>query len=164
MEDLSRTFRKVGVQVHAKPINTIRSMLVFPKDKPKKCDRSCVIYGPHCSNCPPQYVSETERPLKHRITEHRKDSSPLGHTLKLRTTSSPIMLRFWKLNPDISNVASMRLTTLHLWSQTLIRTRADTAYPRSTHPLSSHVTAGHPVFHMTSFPLLITADAERKFK
>ena len=122
-EALSCTIRKVGVQVHAKSTNTIGSMLVSPKNKPKKCDRSCVIYGLTCSNCPSQYVGKTERPLKHRISEHKKDSSPLEPTLKLRITSSPRMLRFWTLNPDISNVASRRPTTLQLWSQTSIRTR-----------------------------------------
>ena len=88
-EALSRTIRKAGVQVHAKPTNTIWSMLVSPKDKPKKCDCSCVIYGLTCSDCPSQYVGETERPLKHRITEHKKDSSPFGAHLKAEDHKFP---------------------------------------------------------------------------
>jgi hypothetical protein len=81
-EGLSRTIRKAGVTVHVKPTNTIRSMLVSPKDKPKKCDRSCVVYGLQCKTCPSQYVGETERPLKKRLTEHKRDSSPFGAHLK----------------------------------------------------------------------------------
>ncbi|XP_072020493.1 uncharacterized protein [Amphiura filiformis] len=77
-EGLSRTIRKAGVQVHVKPTNTIRRMLVAPKDKPKKCDRSCVIYGITCNNCESQYVGETERPLRKRLTEHKRPSSPVG--------------------------------------------------------------------------------------
>ena len=39
-EGLSRIIRKAGVTVHTKPTNTIRSMLVAPKNKPNKGDRS----------------------------------------------------------------------------------------------------------------------------
>ncbi|XP_072018528.1 uncharacterized protein [Amphiura filiformis] len=76
-EGLSRTIRKAGVQVHVKPANTVRSTLVAPKDKPKKCDRSCVIYGISCNNCASQYVGETERPLRKRLSEHKRPS-PVG--------------------------------------------------------------------------------------
>ena len=95
-------------------------------------------------------------PLSTGSLNIRKTLPPLGPTLKLRTTSSPMMSRFWTLIPDISNVVSRRPTTLHLWSQTLIRTRVDTAYLRSTIPSSSHVTAGHPVGHITNFLLPTT--------
>ena len=64
-------------------------MLVSRKDKPKKCDRSYVIYGLTCSNCRSQYVGETERPLKHRITERKKDSSPFGALLKTEDHKFP---------------------------------------------------------------------------
>ena len=40
------------------------------------------LNGLTCSNCPSQYVGETERPLKQGITEYKKDSSPFGVHLK----------------------------------------------------------------------------------
>ena len=81
-EGLSRIIRKAGVTVHIKPTNTIRSMLVAPKDKPDKGDRSCVVYGLQCKTCPSHYVGETERPLKKRLAEHKRELPPFGAHLK----------------------------------------------------------------------------------
>ncbi|XP_076458496.1 uncharacterized protein LOC143292198 [Babylonia areolata] len=47
-EALSRKIRKLGVSLHAKPTNTIRSQLVHPKDKTDKLDTSGVIYQIDC--------------------------------------------------------------------------------------------------------------------
>ena len=46
-------------------------------------ETSDLTYCLTCFNCPSQYVGETARPLKHRITGHKKDSSLFGPTLKL---------------------------------------------------------------------------------
>ena len=53
-------------------------MLVAPKDKPKKCDRSCVVYGIQCNDCSSYYVGETERQLRKRLQEHKRKTSPVG--------------------------------------------------------------------------------------
>ena len=75
---LSRKIRKLGVAVHSKPSNTIRSQLVTPKDKTSKLDKAGIIYRIDCQDCNQHYVGETERPLQKRLTEHKKDSSPVG--------------------------------------------------------------------------------------
>jgi hypothetical protein len=77
-EALSRKIRKLGVTVHPKPMNTIRSKLVAPKDKTDIMDKSGVIYKIQCKDCSESYVGETERNLRHRIKEHRRESSPVG--------------------------------------------------------------------------------------
>ena len=77
-EALSRRMRKLGVSVHSKPINTIRGQLVAPKDKSDKLDVSSVVYKIDCRNCPQSYIGETERNLKTRINEHKRESSPVG--------------------------------------------------------------------------------------
>ncbi len=77
-EVLSRKIRAAGVTVHLKPINTIRSMLGTPKDKPEKLDKSGVVYNIQCEDCPSKYVGETERSLAKRLTEHKRASSPVG--------------------------------------------------------------------------------------
>ena len=150
-----RTIRKAGIQVHAKP-HFSSEVCWFPQRQTKKVWALMCYLRSHLfqlSISALWYVDETERSLKHCITEHKKYFPPLGPTLKPRTTSS-----WWysTLNPSISNVASKRRMTMQLWNQTSIRTRANIAYPRSTHPSSSHVTTGHPVGHMISFPLLFT--------
>ena len=78
---LARKIRKIGICVHAKPYNTIRSRLVAPKDKTEKLDQSGTIYHIECQNCPNSYVGETERQLRHRVKEHKRDSSPVGEHL-----------------------------------------------------------------------------------
>ena len=78
-EGLSHIIRKVGIIVHIKPTNAIRSMLVAPKDKPHKGDRSCMIYGHQCKTCSSHYVGETERPLKKSLAEHRPPSRPTSN-------------------------------------------------------------------------------------
>ena len=57
-------------------------MLVAPKDKPNKGDRSCVVYGLQCKTCTLHYVGGTEKPLKKRLTEHKRESSLFKAHLK----------------------------------------------------------------------------------
>ena len=40
-----------------------------------------VVYHLECADCDHQYIGETERPLKKRLAEHQRDSSPVGHHL-----------------------------------------------------------------------------------
>ena len=40
-------------------------------NKPVTCDTANVVYLIECDKCQMQYVGETERPLKHRIGEHK---------------------------------------------------------------------------------------------
>ena len=80
-EALSRKIRKLGVCVHSKPTNTIRSQLVAPKDKTNKMDKSGVIYKIECRECEETYIGETERNLHRRIKEHKRESSPVGEHL-----------------------------------------------------------------------------------
>ena len=80
-EALSRKIRKRGISVHAKPINTIRSKLVAPKDKTDKMNKSGVVYKLKCSDCDEDYVGESERKLQKRVKEHHKHTSPFGQHL-----------------------------------------------------------------------------------
>ena len=73
---LAKIFKEQGVGTYHKPFNTLRSILVHPKDKtpdPKKCG---VIYQIQCPQCPEQYVGETGRTLETRMKEHLKLTSP----------------------------------------------------------------------------------------
>ena len=75
----------------------------------------------------------------------------------------------YRTSLSLFNTKNKRPTTLQLWSQTSIRTKAGTAYLPSNHRSSGHVIASYHVDHMTNFPLLIDseevlADAGQKFK
>ena len=74
-EGLRRILVKKGIQVHFKPSNKLRDLLVAPKDKISKDDQCNVIYKVSCSDCPASYVGETGRSLGTRMSEHNHDNS-----------------------------------------------------------------------------------------
>ena len=78
-EALRRIFNKRGISVHLKPRNTLRELLVSPKDKTEPNNKCGVVYQINCNNCNASYIGETERALGTRISEHKRDSSrPIG--------------------------------------------------------------------------------------
>ena len=62
-EELQRIFRSHGVSTYHKPFNTLRSLLVKPKDKPVKEKKCGTIYSVSCENCQKEYVGESGRTL-----------------------------------------------------------------------------------------------------
>ncbi len=61
--------------MYFKPTNTLRQILVRPKDKLKKERVVGPVYQISCKKCPATYISETERSLKQCFLEHRRTSS-----------------------------------------------------------------------------------------
>ena len=82
-ESLQRIFLRHKVSVSMKPYQTLRNLLVHPKDKQDKMDTCNVVYRIDCQNCSNSYVGETGRKLKTRIGEHKKDVET--HTSKTLT-------------------------------------------------------------------------------
>ena len=79
-EQLQRVFRSHGIPLYHKPFNTIRSLLVRPKDKSKEKQYG-VVYHVTCSECDMEYIGEMARMLGIRypnsaIMEH---TSITGH-------------------------------------------------------------------------------------
>jgi len=69
-EAVQRVFKNHGIPSFHKPFNTIRNLLVRPKDKndPKK---TCgIIYNISCPSCKETYIGETGRNLETRLKEH----------------------------------------------------------------------------------------------
>ena len=84
-EELQRIFKSHGVHTYHKPFNTIRSLLVNPKDKTDKKDKCGTIYNIPCSSCDDFYIGETKRKLGVRYNEHSKsdkESAVLEHIKK----------------------------------------------------------------------------------
>ena len=78
-ERLSKTFRQHGVIVYHKPVNTLRSILVHPKDKTPKDKKCGVIYEITCDQDPAHvYIGETKRPLRKCFKEHTNLTIPTG--------------------------------------------------------------------------------------
>ena len=75
-EHLQRVFRSHGVPFYHKPCNTLRSLLVSPKDTSKKEKQVGVVYSVKCSECNQEYVGEAARMLGTRFREHTDGNHP----------------------------------------------------------------------------------------
>ena len=69
-EKVARIFRAHDVGVYHRPINTIRSLLVHPKDKTPDLQKCGVVYQITCPQCQHMYVGETGRTLATRMKDH----------------------------------------------------------------------------------------------
>ena len=95
-ERLSKTFRKHGVSVYHKPVTTLCSILVHPKDKTPRDKKCGFIYEITCDQDPAYvYIGETKRPLGKRFKEHTNLTIPTrvgdhcnatGHSVSLDNT------------------------------------------------------------------------------
>ena len=80
-EAISRKLRQQGVVTHAVPFDAIRKRLRSPNDTDSISNLCGVVYQLECSECGENNIGETERPLKKRLNEPRRESSPVGHHL-----------------------------------------------------------------------------------
>ena len=80
-EKIKKICKAKGIQVHFKGTNTLRTLLVRPKDKDPKLNKCGVIYHFECPqiNCTEAYIQESGRVLGDRIKEHLKTPSPIHH-------------------------------------------------------------------------------------
>ena len=78
-EKFERTYKKLGIQVCFKGSNTIKQLLMAPKDKDPKLAKGGVIYKYKCPtiNCTEEYIGESGRTFGDRYKEHLKAPSPI---------------------------------------------------------------------------------------
>jgi len=69
-ERIARVMRKHQVPVVMKPVKTLKSLLVHPKDKQEEEITDCVYKIP-CASCEKNYIGETERKFGTRLKEHK---------------------------------------------------------------------------------------------
>jgi hypothetical protein len=74
-EQMRRVLKGYGLKVYFKPTNTLRQILVRPKDKVLKERVTCPVYQIKCEDCEDSYIGETGRSFKARFQEHRRKSS-----------------------------------------------------------------------------------------
>ena len=78
-ERIKKLCNKFGVQVHFKGGQTIRSLLMAPKDKDPITNKSGVKYRYKCNEngCEEEYIGETSRTFAERFKEHQKALSSI---------------------------------------------------------------------------------------
>ena len=76
-EALTRVFKAHGVGTYHRPINTIQSILVHPKDKTPDAQKCGLVYQVECPECPLTYIGETGRMLATRMKDHLNLRNPL---------------------------------------------------------------------------------------
>ena len=106
-EKLTNIYRDHGVSTYHVPINTIRSILVHPKEKTPDANKCGVIYKFSCPECSDTYLGETSRSLGTRFKEHSKLKAPLtaigehsiNHNHQIKIDNVQVIARedhFWK--------------------------------------------------------------------
>ena len=91
-EELQRIFKDHGVSTFHKPVNTLRSLLVRPKDPTKTEDQCGVVYNVLCSSCDDSYVGETARKMGKRLEEHKKSDKESALLEHINTSGHNISL------------------------------------------------------------------------
>ena len=78
-ESLKNICKKHGVDVHFKGGQTLKNILVSPKDKDNITSKCSVIYSYTCGmiDCDEEYIGESGRTFGERYKEHLKAPSPL---------------------------------------------------------------------------------------
>ena len=68
-----------GVQVHIKGGNTLKNLLMFPKDRQAITKESVIIYWLKCgrTECDDEYIGESARTFEERYKKHLKARSPI---------------------------------------------------------------------------------------
>ena len=78
-ESIKKICGRYDIQTYFKGNNTIKNLLVFPKDKDAMVSKGGVIYWFQCGGlfCDDEYIGETSRTFGERYKEHLKNPSPI---------------------------------------------------------------------------------------
>ena len=141
-ERVKNTCQKYGIQVHFKGGQTIKDLLMGPKDKDPITNKSGVIYRYKCSEdgCEEEYIRESSRTFAESFKEHQKSPSPMhnhgnisGHTVTINNFTiigreDQILLRaikealFIRVNDPSLNRNIGKYHLPHIWDEVLHKT------------------------------------------
>ena len=109
-----RTCNNKGIQVHLKGTNTIKTLLIAPKDRVNKLQRSGVIKKFKCLyiNWPEEYIGGSQWAFGDILKEHLRAQSPIHQ--HSNSTGHPV-------SPDC-------FTVVHRESQRITRNIKETMY------------------------------------
>ncbi|XP_074656696.1 uncharacterized protein LOC141909911 [Tubulanus polymorphus] len=88
-EQIRRVMKDYNISVYFKPVNTLRQLLVRPKDPVPKERITGPVYHVKCESCDASYVGETERSSRARFGEHRRPSSMTSEVSQHIHTDNP---------------------------------------------------------------------------
>ena len=76
-EQWRHTLAKYRIRVFFKGTSTIKSLLIHPKYPIPDAQTTDIIYHWKCpaNNCTPEYIGETKRSLKERVSDHRNQTT-----------------------------------------------------------------------------------------
>ena len=137
-EQLKRIFHDHGIQLHFKSNRTVKQVLGNPKDRTAKEKQCGVVYNIKCKECQSEYIGETGRQLKTRLSEHRRpssseqDSAVYEHHIKKRHEIDWDNVSI--LDRDNNTMARKVREALHIWQHTpsMNRDRGYTLSPSYT--------------------------------
>ena len=105
--------KNLEIRTCFKPHQTLRQLLVHPKDPIPPMQRPGVVYHVPCASYPEVYIGQTGRTLEHRLKEHKR-------ALTLGTTnSSAVAEHVLTTNPTMTLTGQMLqlLTVTHAFIQ-----------------------------------------------
>ena len=141
-ESLKKVCSRHGVQVYFKGGNTIKNLLVAPKDQDPIQKKSGVIYRYKCGrvDCDDEYIGESSRGFGERFKEHQKAPSPIfdhfnttGHSITIDNFSI-VGREDWNFNRAIKEALFIRVNNPslnrnigkfhvpHIWDEVLFNT------------------------------------------
>ena len=152
-ESIKQACGKYGIQVHFKGNQTIKQILMKPKDKDPKDSKSGVIYSYQCPHldCNEEYIGETSRMLGERRKEHIKQPSPIhghaqttGHSIENhnfniigRQASTIKESIYTRVNNPTLNQNIGKYNLNHIWDRVIFNT-SRLKLSSSQHPAVRH--------------------------
>ena len=104
-EQYRHTPAKYKVRVFFKGRSTIKSLLVHPKDPIPDVQKTDIIYHWICpaNNCTTEYLGETNRSLKERVSDHRNQTTGPIRNHHISTTHQKAELKDFTITDRDSN-------------------------------------------------------------
>ena len=104
-EQYRHTLEKYGVRVFFKGTSTIKSLLMHPKDPIPDAQKTDIINHWKCpaNNCTAEYIGETNRSLKERVSEHRNQTTSAMRNHHISTKHPKVELKDFTIIDRESN-------------------------------------------------------------
>ena len=111
-EQYRHTLAKYRVRVFFKGTSTIKSLLIHPKDPIPDAQKTDIIYHWKCpaNNCTTEYIGETNRSLKERVSDHRNQTTSAIRNHHISTKHPKAELKDFTIIDRDSN-------TIHSWAK-----------------------------------------------